>query len=51
MHEATRIYSVTIKLPDGKVISRFKSATSKWHAIELLFTELQSEQPDRSKYK
>ena len=49
--EATRWFTVQVLSTSGKLIKVRQCATSKWHAVELVYTRLRSQQPDRSKYK
>jgi hypothetical protein len=50
MEEPRKQYAVQVMTPDGlKQVN--KTAVSKWHAIEMVYQDMQDEQPDRSKYK
>jgi hypothetical protein len=49
--ESSRYFSVEVTMPDGYVFSYPIYATTKWHAIEIMYSRLSTEQEDRSKYR
>jgi len=49
-HEKTRPYKVKVNTSSKQPIVRSIFASSKWHAIELVYTEFMSVQSNRTKY-
>jgi len=49
--ETSSYFSVEVTMPDGYVFSYPIYATTKWHAIEIMYSRLSTDQEDRSKYK
>jgi len=49
--ERTRPYKVRVNTPSKNPIIKRLHACSKWHAIELVYTEFMSVQSNRTKYK
>lgn len=51
MQESKSTYPIIITLPNGKNVVKSMYATTKWHAIELAYTQFKSMQPERAYYK
>ena len=51
MNEPKKQFAVQVMKADGTTVQVNKTAVSKWHAIELVFQDMEAQQPDRSKYK
>lgn len=49
--ESGKYFIVEVSMPDGYVFSYPIYATTKWHAIEIMYSRLSNEQDNRSKYR